>query len=513
MTAVAASGGRLVAVGSNGSGALTWTSSDGKAWSQVTAASDMAGAQALGVAVGSTIDAAVGTAPGTGKAGARPMRVQSHALAPVDRARASAGSASAATRRLPFVAGGRRLCRAIWSSGAQAVSMTLRVAGFVNGRQWSAWMPRLIRGRVGLAILAPTVAIAACSGSSSAWTPAPALPGAAGATLNAVTTGSADTSLFVAGGTTPVSGETGHAAAWSSTDGKTWIQAPDIPSFSQAQFLAVAPGPSGFMAVGASCANGECGGQMAWTSIDGHTWLQSQGIASAPGIIPQSRTVTADGSGWIVGGTWFTGAADNHPPAIWTTTDGATWTAATLPDATDASGAALLSGVVTGVATSSTRKVAVGSVDEGGGNRAAAWASADATGVDARHRRPLVRGRVDECGRRGRPGLRRRRPERRRRRRLDIDRRHDVAAGRLRARVRGCPDDRDRRRLAADSSPSATTAPARSRGPRPTGRAWSQMTAASDMAGAQALGVAVGTTTDVAVGSAPGSAKAWSLAH
>ncbi len=256
--------------------------------------------------------------------------------------------------------------------------MTLHVAGLVNRRQASARMLSLLRGRLGLAILAPTLAIAACSGSSSAWAPASALPGAAGATLNAVTTGSADTSLFVAGGTAPVSGETGHAAAWSSTDGKTWTQAPDIPSFSQAQFLAVAPGPSGFMAVGASCANGECGGQMAWTSIDGHTWLQGQGIASAPGIIPQTRTVIADGSGWIVGGLWFTGAADNHPPAIWTTTDGATWTAATLPDATDASGAALLSGVVTGVATSAARKVAVGSVDEGGGNRAAAWASADA---------------------------------------------------------------------------------------------------------------------------------------
>jgi hypothetical protein len=33
------------------------------------------------------------------------------------------------------------------------------------------------------------------------------------------------------------------------------------------------------------------------------------------------------------------------------------------------------------------------------------------------------------------------------------------------------------------------------------------------MAGAQAMGIAVGTTIDVAVGTAPGSAKAWSLAH
>ena len=68
MTAIAASGGRLEAVGSNGTGAVSWTSSDGKAWSQVTAAPDMAGAQALGVAVGATTDVAVGAAPGSAKA-------------------------------------------------------------------------------------------------------------------------------------------------------------------------------------------------------------------------------------------------------------------------------------------------------------------------------------------------------------------------------------------------------------------------------------------------------------
>ena len=68
-------------------------------------------------------------------------------------------------------------------------------------------MPIRIRGRAGLAILAlGTAAIAACSGSSSAWTPAVALPGAAGATLNGITTGTTSSSPFVAVGTVPATG-------------------------------------------------------------------------------------------------------------------------------------------------------------------------------------------------------------------------------------------------------------------------------------------------------------------
>ncbi len=167
-------------------------------------------------------------------------------------------------------------------------------------------MPIPIRGRAGLAILAiGTAAIAACSGSSSAWTPAVALPGAAGATLNGITTGTTSSSPFVAVGTVPAKGEVEHAAVWTSPDGTAWSQAPDIADFGQAQMLAVAVGPLGYMAVGARCSTGECGSNAIWTSSDGTTWTRTDGIPTVDGVNADSRTVIAGGLGWIVGGTTF----------------------------------------------------------------------------------------------------------------------------------------------------------------------------------------------------------------
>ena len=236
-----------------------------------------------------------------------------------------------------------------------------------------------IRGRAGLAILAiGTAAIAACSGSSSAWTPAVALPGAAGATLNGITTGTTSSSPFVAVGTVPASGEVEHAAVWTSPDGTTWSQAPDTADFGQAQMLAVGVGSLGYMAVGARCSTGECGSNAIWTSSDGTTWTRTDGIPTVAGVNADSRTV-------IAGGSAGSSAARPSTRVLEPAGDLDVERRVGL-DPWDAprrgrSGVrhAQEDGVVTELATRADRIVAVGSLETSGGHRAAVWTSSDGT--------------------------------------------------------------------------------------------------------------------------------------
>ena len=374
-------------------------------------------------------------------------------------------------------------------------------------------MPIPIRGRAGLAILAiGTAAIAACSGSSSAWTPAVALPGAAGATLNGITMGTTSSSPFVAVGTVPATGEVEHAAVWTSPDGTTWSQAPDMADFGQAQMLAVAVGPVGYMAVGARCSTGECGSNAIWTSSDGTTWTRTDGIPTVNGVNADSRTVTAGGLGWIVGGTTFDSGSAN-PPAIWTSSDGSAWTRGTQPDAVDpASGTPQEDGVVTELATRADRIVAVGSLETSGGHRAAVWTSSDGTNWTPVEEDPSFAEALMTAVAAGGPGF------------VAVGKNGDGAAvwtstdgttwqadpsgpGFAGAQMTAVAASGGRLVAVGTNGSGALTWTSSD------GKTWSPVTAASDMAGAQALGVAVGSTVDAAVGTAPGTGKAWTLAR
>lgn len=188
------------------------------------------------------------------------------------------------------------------------------------------------------------------------WTAVDGIPNAAGSTFASVASRGTG---FVAVGGTPRSGQTGHAAAWTSADGRTWTAAGDDPSFDDRLMLAVAGGPSGFMAVGSRCAAGECGNNAAWTSVDGLTWHAATIMAPVEGYEPFTLTVAAGGQGWVAGGLRYGQASDPTPPGVWTTVDGSTWTPGTFADPTDWTQS---SGTIAGLVTKGSRIVAVGSV-------------------------------------------------------------------------------------------------------------------------------------------------------
>lgn len=150
-------------------------------------------------------------------------------------------------------------------------------------------------------------------------------------TINHVTTGGPG---LVAVGTSDnelarIAGEqTGptHAVVWTSEDGRTWTRLPDDPVFRDAFFIsAVTAGGPGVVAVGAH--------NKAWFSSDGMAWEPAE-LPPVPadvypgddGRTPQVYlTDVAAGNDRLVALGWAMMNDSSEVPVMWTSVDGMTW--------------------------------------------------------------------------------------------------------------------------------------------------------------------------------------------
>jgi hypothetical protein len=122
------------------------------------------------------------------------------------------------------------------------------------------------------------------------------------------------------------------APIWTSQDGVTWTRAPSDADFEGAWLRAVTAGGPGVIAVGS-----DVDGARVWVSSDGVSW----GKASVPAMPANVafdgkhadawlRDVASDGERLVAVGTVGISCGQNcgrYAPAVWTSTDGATWTA------------------------------------------------------------------------------------------------------------------------------------------------------------------------------------------
>jgi hypothetical protein len=167
------------------------------------------------------------------------------------------------------------------------------------------------------------------SDTGSIWTALPTQASLVEAQLSSVrATASGYVMGGSVGGSTPVSGgvqppATGEAAAWWSTDGRTWSRATVERANGVGTSLdSISVGAGGIVGVG-SASGGKAG--TAWTSTDGRTWrpiaVAYAGAVVAPGTpaLP-SWSVVGDGSHLIA----FSGDGGARL-AMWTSTDGSTW--------------------------------------------------------------------------------------------------------------------------------------------------------------------------------------------
>jgi len=156
-----------------------------------------------------------------------------------------------------------------------------------------------------------------------------------------------------------------YAAAWLSSDGITWSQAPGLDAAEESLMTAVAVSPGRIVAVGGVAALAA-----AWTSAGGDTW--SSATVTPPSIAGQARmaAVLAWRGGYVAGGDVEPTPSDHHA-VLWTSADGTAWSP--LPDEPAFDG-----GSVASLAAGRSRLVAVGTVlDPSGSTRAAAWWSTD----------------------------------------------------------------------------------------------------------------------------------------
>ncbi len=162
------------------------------------------------------------------------------------------------------------------------------------------------------------------------------------------------------------SGPRGAAAWWTGPDG-TWRQALDDPSFQGAKMTDVVATSSGFVAVG------QHGDEAAaWTSTDGASWIAA--AVAAAGADPNSESgslmlrVATGPQGLVAIGP---GKETETGPAEWSSTDGRDWSIAADP--------------IPGVAAATDigvlpdgRYVILGASPDGSETSAGAWTSTDA---------------------------------------------------------------------------------------------------------------------------------------
>jgi hypothetical protein len=153
-----------------------------------------------------------------------------------------------------------------------------------------------------------------------------------------------------------------------SPDGMTWRRAsgPITRDLAGISAVSVAADPAGYVIVGQPAEPDGGGAGDAWWSPDLTTWTRGTDMNDMAGP-SQMLAVAADGHGFMV-----VGSHDGHP-AVWSTTDGLTWTTIVLGLPAGASAAELdLVAINAG-----NRVVALGGQHEGGRDRPLAEVSAD----------------------------------------------------------------------------------------------------------------------------------------
>ena len=146
-----------------------------------------------------------------------------------------------------------------------------------------------------------------------------------------------------------------RALAWTSSNAQKWTRVAAQASLSKAAMNAVAPTVGGYVAVG------EAAGHAAfWTSADGLTWTRvaddpifGAPSGAAPGATVSAVGVAALGGTVVAVGMASAATADGGPIVLaWRSTDGRTWTQATVEGAAE--------GQVFSVAATATRFLATG---------------------------------------------------------------------------------------------------------------------------------------------------------
>jgi hypothetical protein len=172
---------------------------------------------------------------------------------------------------------------------------------------------------------------------------------------------------LVAVGQTGSTDTPGPAVIWTSSDGLNWSRVPNGPVFEGGRLRAVASVPSlGFVAVGEDIA-GDTG--IVWVSKDGRAWQRasSDPIFGRVGIQVRMYAVTAGPNGVVVAGTVNAGVQYGEA-AIWTSSDGLAWRR--VPD-----GPEFLDNEVNAAAAWNDRVVIVGDRGAPDAYQATAWLS------------------------------------------------------------------------------------------------------------------------------------------
>jgi hypothetical protein len=203
----------------------------------------------------------------------------------------------------------------------------------------------------------PSITPSPTASASSATTPQPSASASAGPTLEwtkVTKTGEADgllrdgdaiTGLVALGGGYVMAGDAGNGASaviWHSADGVSWQRIEDGPAFAESEMTgeSLVPVAGGVLAVGSSiqndptCRGGEgsdCNGFdpiRLWFTPDGATWTLLPDTATVPFGRSMLAMVAAGPGGLVAFGYRIPIHGSTFPPAVWTSPDGRTWTAA-----------------------------------------------------------------------------------------------------------------------------------------------------------------------------------------
>ena len=214
------------------------------------------------------------------------------------------------------------------------------------------------------------VAVGSADGYPAVWRKASGGSWALVSSLSQVSAGS---------GLTALTGVTHGSAGWlavgvpgpvvlTSADGITWRSAAGPGSIADAlgsvSVIAATAGPAGYVIVGKLKANGVCVADV-WWSPDLTSWTRAHDVNDVSGS-SQVLAVAADAHGFVSVGS------HNGKPAVWTTTNGRSWTTIVLPSPAGAPSAQLEQ-----VAISRNRVVALGQGIPPAGNVAFAELSTD----------------------------------------------------------------------------------------------------------------------------------------
>jgi hypothetical protein len=133
-----------------------------------------------------------------------------------------------------------------------------------------------------------------------------------------VTVLATDTGFMAGGSAGPELGDR-HARFWNSSDGETWVPAPDDAGFGGAEVVSIVRRGSGYVAVGRLGTGQRGTGSIAWMSDDGARWQRIASPALASGLVA-ALAVGPDGSLLAVGSD-----LDEREALVWLSADGTKW--------------------------------------------------------------------------------------------------------------------------------------------------------------------------------------------